>query len=42
MTDKKAHVRPCLVSCSVLKEELQQLVERGELYVDFCKFPFCY
>jgi hypothetical protein len=27
-------VRPCLVSCSVMKEELQKLVEKGELDAD--------
>ncbi len=34
MANKKAHPRPCLVSCSVLKEEIQQLVKNGELDVD--------
>ena len=34
MVHKKAQLRPCLVSCSVLKEEFEQLVKREELDVD--------
>jgi len=34
MGHKKAQLRPCLVSCSVLQEEIQQLVKREELDVD--------
>ena len=34
MANKKSHTRPCLVSCSVLKEEIQELVTKGELDVD--------
>jgi len=34
MVHKKTQLRPCLVSCSVLKEEIEQLVKRDELDVD--------